>query len=103
MGDRPSAPSTDAPDGPGVVLGDKVRDTITGMEGIATARCLYLNGCDHIGIQGPASEGKIPPIQWVDEPQVEVKKTRAPRRIIAKRKGGPSTGGAPPQRAHPDE
>lgn len=59
-----------------IQLGDKVRDTITGLSGVATCRCLYLNGCDHIGIQGLAKDGKIPPVQWVDEPQVELVENR---------------------------
>ena len=55
-----------------ITLGQKVRDKISGLVGIATARCTYLNGCDHIAIQPPAKDGKIPPSQWVDLPQVEV-------------------------------
>lgn len=53
-------------------LGDTVRDKVTGLEGIATSRCTYLNGCDHIAIQPRAKDGRIPPAQWVDYPQVEV-------------------------------
>ena len=41
-----------------VNLGDKVRDAVTGFEGIATSRHSYLTGCDRIGVQAPAVEGK---------------------------------------------
>lgn len=92
-----------------ISLGDKVRDVVSGLEGIATARCLYLNGCDHIGIQPPAKDGKIPPIQWVDVPQVEVVPVRSkslPRYSSGRvgsgsSRGGPSTGGNPGGHDHP--
>lgn len=56
-----------------VKLGQTVRDRITGFEGVAIARTIYLTGCDHIGIQPPIDkEGKIPDAQWIDERKLEV-------------------------------
>ena len=57
-----------------ITLGDSVECTIIGLQGIATSRCLYLHGCDHIGIQPRADNktGKVPALVWVDSPQVKV-------------------------------
>ncbi len=69
-------------------LGDKVKDIITGIKGIAIAKCIYLNGCNHIGFQLPFKDGKIPDIVWIDEPQVEVV-TKSTRKKRKTRTGGP--------------
>ncbi len=54
-------------------LGDKVRDSVSGLEGIAVSRTEYLNGCIRIAIQQPVDkDGKLPETQWMDEPQLEV-------------------------------
>lgn len=37
-----------------VNLGDKARDTITGFEGIVVSMTAHLNGCIHVGLEGPA-------------------------------------------------
>jgi len=90
-----------------IELGMTVRDTITGLEGIAVCRCLYLHGCDHIGIQPKANKttGIIPPVAWIDEPQVESTGRRlkkGPKRTNEeKRRGGP--GAHPGGRNHPSE
>jgi len=56
-----------------IALGSKVRDKITGYEGIATARITYLSGCDRIGIQAKiGKDGKVPESHFVDEPMLEV-------------------------------
>lgn len=55
------------------MLGKKVRDKITGFEGIAVGRCVYLFGCDQIGIAPPVDkEGKRPDTQWFDDGRIEV-------------------------------
>lgn len=90
-----------------VRLGDKVRDKTSGLEGIAYAECTYLHGCKHIGIQGPVRDGRIPPLQWVDEPQAEIiqepKKAKKAKvsSLFVKRKGGPAPGGSPGRKQHP--
>lgn len=56
-------------------LGDKVRDTVTGLEGIVTSRSEFLNGCIRVGIQPQeVKDGKPADSVWVDEPQCEVVK-----------------------------
>ena len=64
-----------------VRLGDKVRDTITGNEGIAVARTEWLHGCVRICIQPEGGKDGVPFDSFVvDEPQVEVVKAeRAPK------------------------
>jgi len=53
--------------------GDKVVDKITEYEGIAVARCTYLNGCVRILVQAQAVEkDKGVPVEavWIDEGQL---------------------------------
>lgn len=56
-----------------IYLGDKVRDKVSGFEGIAVTRHTYLNGCNRISVQ-PAidKDGKLPEYEAFDEPQLEV-------------------------------
>lgn len=56
-----------------IKLGQKVRDRVTGLEGIAYGRSTWLFGCDRITIQPPVDkDGKVPDAWSCDEPQVEV-------------------------------
>lgn len=56
-----------------VKLGDKVKDEITGYEGIVMAKATYLYGCEQILIQGRVKkDGEIPDAMWMDEPQAIV-------------------------------
>lgn len=56
-----------------VELGDRVRDRVSGIEGIATARTQWLNGCERWSISPRAGEdGKLPDDVWVDQQQVEL-------------------------------
>lgn len=56
-----------------IVLGSKVKDPITGLEGTAISRIVYLQGCARIGVQPRVDkEGKVPDSYYVDEPQLEV-------------------------------
>ncbi len=51
-----------------VTLGDTVKDQITGFSGVATARCLYLYGCERIMItsQKLTKEKNEPQSEWFD-------------------------------------
>ena len=56
-----------------IKLGDKVKDTVTGLTGIAVARTEWINGCARITIQPPIKKDGTPPDNYtVDEPQVAV-------------------------------
>ncbi len=61
-----------------IKLGQKVRDTLTGLEGTAVGRSEYLYGCVRIAIQPEGvKDGKIADWVTVDEPQLEVVNKRA--------------------------
>jgi hypothetical protein len=55
-------------------LGVRVRDTVSGMEGIINARAQSLNGCIRYTVQPPVEKDKttMPDSFWVDEQQIEV-------------------------------
>lgn len=57
-----------------IKLGQEVRDNVSGFQGIATCRCLWLHGCERIVVQPPFSkkEGKLPDTGCFDEPQLEI-------------------------------
>jgi len=56
-----------------VCLGDRVRDRISGIEGIAIARTEWLFGCVRISVQPFGEKDGRPPDNFVvDEPQCVV-------------------------------
>jgi hypothetical protein len=65
---------------PVVELGTKTKDTVTGFEGLATARFTYLNGCVRIELQPPAKDNKLVEAAVFDERGLDAK---------AKSPGGP--------------
>lgn len=70
-----------------IILGSKVRDTVSGITGIAVARTQWLHSCERITIQPPVDkDGKLMDAYTVDEPQIEVL-------IAAKPKATPTSGG----------
>jgi len=73
-----------------IELGDKVKDTITGFQGIAVQKAIHMNGCIRWCIQPPVDkEGKFPDACWVDEHSIEVLE---PQKIKVEqtKRGGPS-------------
>jgi hypothetical protein len=54
-------------------LGDKVKDTVTGLTGIVVAKTRYLQGCTRIAVQPQeVKDGKPVEASWFDEPQLQV-------------------------------
>ena len=53
-------------------LGDRVRDNITGFEGVITGFAKYLNGCINYCLKPTDldKKGEMKDGQWVDEPQL---------------------------------
>lgn len=50
------------------ILGTMVRDTITGFEGMAIARMVYLNGNVQVHVQSAMMNNGVPvEAQWIDE------------------------------------
>lgn len=72
-------------------LGDKVKDAVSGFEGIAIAKYSYLQGCDRICVQPPINaEGKLPSAETFDKPQLIVtEKSVVVRTATLKDPGGP--------------
>ena len=51
-----------------IKLGDKVKDSITGFEGIVVARAEYLNGCVSCQVEAKELKDGVPlKAQWFDE------------------------------------
>ena len=55
-----------------IELGSKVRDRVTGFEGIAIGRTIWLTGCDNIGVQPAVKDSKLEEVRWFDEIRLEV-------------------------------
>jgi hypothetical protein len=74
-----------------IQLGDKVKDLVTGYEGIVIARTEYLNGCLRYGIQRTklTKEGVPGAAEWIDEKQLVVVKAKAVK-VEVQRTGGPA-------------
>lgn len=54
------------------LLGKKVKDKVTGFEGIAVCRCEFLNGCIQYHVSPKAKDNEIKKDEWVDEQQLKV-------------------------------
>lgn len=56
-------------------LGQTAKDTITGFEGVITARAEYITGCTQMLLQ-PAldKDGKFTEARWFDEDRITVTK-----------------------------
>ena len=73
------------------MLGKKVRDKITGFQGIAVAHCKYLTGCDQYGLQPELRDGKMEKAEWFDEGRlVVVGPGVTAEEVAAPRNGGPN-------------
>ena len=72
-----------------IKLGEKVRDTVTGFEGIAVARVEYLNGCIQYAVQARVSDdGKLPAVEYFDHQRLELADV-APMKLASSNTGGP--------------
>lgn len=63
-------------------LGDKYKDSMLGIEGIAAAGVAYLTGCDQVQLKLVDATG-CPVEHWVDVTNIEAVK-------VQKRSGGPA-------------
>jgi hypothetical protein len=77
-----------------VGLGDLVRDTVSGFEGIATARTQYIHGCERWSVQPKADkDGKLPEYQSFDGLALEVITPNYVQTGLAMNPGLKQTGG----------
>jgi hypothetical protein len=74
-------------EGKPIVLGRKYRDTLHGIEGIATAHYRFLTGCDRILLEW-VKDGEVKNYT-VDAPTLIDVETEKPVATDRKRKGGP--------------
>ncbi len=71
-----------------IQLGSLVKDKISGFQGVAVCRSVFLNGCVRISIQPPMDkDGKFVDERWFDEQQIEVLEAAAP--VESRSTGGP--------------
>lgn len=70
-----------------IELGDKVKDIITGFEGIVVAKTEWLNGCVRCNIQPQKlKDGKMLDTETIDEQQLRIVKKA--NRKLKERPGG---------------
>ena len=85
-----------------IQFGDKVKDVVSGVEGIVVAIDEWLNGCRRAGVQSKGTkDGEMKNPNWVDMDQLRIVKKNAlglKVRRSAMAAGGPR---AIPKR-HPD-
>jgi len=56
-----------------IQLGQAVRDTLTGYQGIAVGRAVYLTSCAKVAVQSRVTaDGQPVEREWIDEPLLEV-------------------------------
>lgn len=56
-----------------IQLGDKVRDKITGFEGIVVSHTVFVAGCERVGVQSQElHEGKPVSVQMFDVPNLTI-------------------------------
>ncbi len=54
------------------MLGKKVKDIITGFEGIVTGRAQYITGCDQLLVQPISKSGEYIEGRWFDDMRLDV-------------------------------
>ena len=76
-----------------IELGQKAKDKITGFEGILTARCQYITGCDQYQLSpvGLDKENKLKELYQFDEGRIEILGPGINKEEVQKKKspGGP--------------
>lgn len=78
-----------------ISLGNKVKDSVTGLMGIAVARSEWLWGCVRIAIQPQElKDGKPIDEIWLDEDRLEIIEEKKRKSKIEERTGGPRREGS---------
>lgn len=53
------------------ILGNRIKDAVTGFTGIAVARIEYINGCVQYGIKPNVDkDGKMQEVHYIDQEQL---------------------------------
>ena len=75
------------------MLGKKVRDKITGFEGIVVGQVAYIYGCKQYAVSAKSVDNKIEDAKWFDEGRIEViGEGIEPKTVQAELPGGPDRG-----------
>lgn len=77
-----------------IELGDKIRDKVSGMIGVATEKREYLNGCIQFAVSPKVKSDATELPGWcIDEGQLEIVKKgfiKPKKKAIKKNSGGPT-------------
>lgn len=60
-----------------IELGDKVRDRVSGIIGIAVSEIKYLSGCHQYGVQAQFENGKMPSVEYIDVGQLTIEEIQS--------------------------
>ena len=71
----------------GIGPGDRVRDEVSGWEGVATAKYLYQNGCVRYEVNGADKDGKPDGFVFDEQQLVVIEARRQPAPLAST--GGP--------------
>ncbi len=88
-----------------IQLGDKVKDIVTGMNGVAISRVTFMNGCIYYNVQEPQNMDKQTGITTVPDPvflmqaRLEVLKPEVAKVPVSAPTTGGRVPGGPPSRA----
>lgn len=99
--DGVAARSTPAPTSTGITLGEKVKDMVTGLVGIAVRKTTFLNGCVYYAVQGEVDDKNVAREEFFEYSRLEVVGKGVVARVLErisahsatgkKSPGGPST------------
>lgn len=78
-----------------IKLGDRVKEEISGLEGIVMGITKWLHACSHVGVKpvGLNKDGKPHDLAWFDEPMVTVVERGAVKDSPVQPETGRKTGG----------
>lgn len=83
-----------------IKLGNKVKDEITGFEGIVISKVIHINGCVRYEVKSQKlKDGKTIESEWIDEGQLICEKKAKAKKAEEETPGGP--GPVPSEFRHP--
>jgi hypothetical protein len=75
--------------------GDRVKDRVTGFEGVVTGVGEYITGCRQCLVQPSARDGKYEDGRWLDDDRLELLQEAFVTMPNRTRDGGPQSNAAP--------
>jgi hypothetical protein len=72
-----------------IELGQKVKEPMSGLTGVAYGRCVYLNGCARIAVVQEVNRNNDMKMEWLDEEILEVTHKKKVVEEKQHRTGGP--------------